>query len=139
MSFITREEVKARQTTQATAITPPESDVEKRMFEWHDILFKHQLEIVNKMNPTTAFVVGMMSTGGNFSEIAGLAAIRLMGDIGPYEFIVKVTRTCLASDSEHESLEGVVAFFQGLIDTGLCCDSKIKSIKEELDVVLNNI
>lgn len=113
------------------------SEVEKRMTEWHDTLFAHQLEMVNRLNPITAFMVGAMATGGNFSEISGLIANRIMGDIGPYEFITKITRTCSVSESEHEALEGLVKLFQGLIDKDVC-DSRITSTKEELEAVLNN-
>ena len=137
---MTREEIRRRNTQATTQAhqTTSESEVEKKMIEWHDKLFAHQVDVVNKMNPTTAFMVGMMANGGNFLQIAGLTANRLMGDMGPYEFIVKITKTCYDSEAEYEALEGIVKLFHGLIDLGVC-DSKITSTKEELEVVLKNI
>lgn len=130
-------------TTKTKAITSQAEShvesVEKKMIEWHDMLFENQLNAVNRMNPITSFVTGMMAACGEISsQIAGLTANRLVGDITAYEFITKITKICCNSEEEYETLEGLVKLFQGLIDT-CACDSKITSTKEELEVVLNNI
>lgn len=126
-------------TTKATTSQEESIEKEKKMIEWHDMLFAHQIEMVNKMNPGTAFMVGLMAACGEMSsQVAGLTASRMISDMGPYEFITKITKTCYESKTELEALEGIVLLFQGLTDLGVC-DSRITSTKEELEVVLKNL